>query len=174
MVHEYLECTHHNKNKDEPTSHAQSERVTPAMPAVETGSQCSISPQCHHCDHYAYYDCSCNRHYCLPDSYKRWAFYVEIYSDEWYDDSTHFPIMSKQGWSMTNCWINHHDCHCNHHCLYHHCHDWLIFSTSKMKTFCIYFYQGNITFKKHNKFSFIHNQFSRIFVDKLIFCNSFR
>ncbi len=35
---------------------------------------------------------------------------------------------------------------------------WLIFSTSKMKAFCIYFYQGNITFKNMIKLvSFVIN-----------------
>ncbi len=35
---------------------------------------------------------------------------------------------------------------------------WPIFSTSKMKVFCIYFYQGNITFKNIlNLVSFIIN-----------------
>ncbi len=33
---------------------------------------------------------------------------------------------------------------------------------------------GKYNFSKHNKFSFIHNHFSRIFSDKLIFYNSFR
>ncbi len=51
---------------------------------------------------------------------------------------------------------------------------WPIFSTSKMKAFCIYFYQGNITFKNIiNLVSFILN-LVEYGCNKLIFCNSFR